>query len=141
MIKKSQNIDLNKVISFCKKDKTILAAYLFGSYAKNKSKPTSDLDLALLTSDARGKRKKFEKRMRFNGELSRLLKKEVDLIFLEESSDLLGYEIIKTGKLIYEANKAKHRYLAAKIVLKYLDFQYIQKIMEQGMIRSIKRGR
>jgi len=138
-MKKNPNLD--ELTRFLKKEKAVLAAYLFGSYAKNRPKPSSDLDLAFLTTYPKSTKKRFEQRMRLSGELSHVLGRNVDLIFLEESSDLLGYEVLKTGKLVYESNKDKHREAVAKIVMKYLDFQYIQKIMEQGLVRAIKQGR
>ena len=118
-----------------------LAAYVFGSYAKERPKISSDLDLALLTAYPKNPLERFKKRCRLAGELCLITGKEVDLIFLEEGRELVKYEIIKTGKLIYEANPQKNKEFVGQTIIKYLDFQYIERIMQSGMVRAIKEGR
>ena len=88
-IKKEVNNIFSKYkINFC---------YLFGSYAKNKAKPSSDVDL-LIDSDVTG--------LDFFGlveELRQKLHKRIDLLKLEQlgnNEDLLR-EIMKDGIRIY----------------------------------------
>ena len=86
--KEVNNIFSKYKINFC---------YLFGSYAKNKAKPSSDVDL-LIDSDVTG--------LDFFGlveELRQKLHKRIDLLKLEQlgnNEDLLR-EIMKDGIRIY----------------------------------------
>lgn len=135
-------LDVKKIVSYLKKQKFVVSAYLYGSYAKKKESASSDVDLALLTSLPKEPAiKKFENRMRLAGELSLVAGKEMDIVFLEEGGELLNYEIIKTGKLIYEKNPKKHRFFVAEAVIKYFDFLPLLKIMQTGLARAIKEGR
>lgn len=72
-------------------------AYLFGSYAKNKAKETSDVDL-LVSADVKG--------LKFYGLVEKIkntLQKKVDVLDinqLKENMDLLN-EILRDGIKIY----------------------------------------
>jgi predicted nucleotidyltransferase len=55
--KKHSLADLNEltraIVSVCENEPAIAAAYLFGSYAKGRQKPDSDIDVAVLLDDAK----------------------------------------------------------------------------------------
>jgi len=75
----------------------VKSCYLFGSYAKNKAKENSDIDL-LIDSDITG--------LDYYGlieELRETLHKKIDLLTLKSISDnsTLLYEILKDGIKIY----------------------------------------
>ena len=78
------------------KNYNIEYAYLFGSYAKNKAKENSDVDL-MINSDISG--------LKFYGlveELRQKLKKKVDLIRLQDLNNLtIIDEILRDGVKIY----------------------------------------
>jgi predicted nucleotidyltransferase len=48
---KKFNVIIEKVVSLCKAEPAITAAYIFGSYAKGKGKKSSDVDVVLLLSE------------------------------------------------------------------------------------------
>lgn len=71
--------------------------YLFGSYAKSKAKPTSDVDL-LISSNVKG--------LKFYGmveEIRSVLHKKVDILDIAQLKDNLELtqEILKDGIKIY----------------------------------------
>lgn len=78
------------------KNYNIEYAYLFGSYAKNKAKENSDVDI-MINSDISG--------LKFYGlveELRQKLKKKVDLIRLQDLNNLtIIDEILRDGVKIY----------------------------------------
>ena len=78
-------------------------AYLFGSYAKNKAKEKSDIDI-LVSSETKGL--KF---IQLQNDLINALKKEVDLIRssdLKDNEEFLN-EILETGEKIYGKNQRR----------------------------------
>ena len=88
---------IQTIVSEVLKNYDVKSCYLFGSYAKGKEKPTSDVDL-LIDSDITG--------LDYYGlidELRERLHKKVDLLLLrsiQENATML-YEILKDGIKIY----------------------------------------
>jgi predicted nucleotidyltransferase len=50
-MQKKFSIIKKKVVSLCKAEPAIAAAYIFGSYAQGKGKKSSDVDVALLLNE------------------------------------------------------------------------------------------
>lgn len=73
-------------------------AYLFGSYAKNKAKEKSDIDI-LISSELKGL--KF---IQLQSDLINIINKEVDLIRINDlkNNEKFLNEILKTGINIYK---------------------------------------
>lgn len=132
--------DFLKVLpEYCSGNKKIIAAYLFGSYAAGKATPFSDVDIALLTPPAENRMEVFHARLRYHTELSDLMKKNVDIVLLREAGEMLSYQILKFGRLVFEKDRDSHREFVAKRVIQCLDFQYYERIMQQGMINAMQR--
>lgn len=75
-------------------------ALVFGSYAKEKVLPISDLDVAIHTS----KELEFLEIGNLISEMEKITKKEVDLVILNgiyQKNPLLAYNIISEGILIF----------------------------------------
>jgi predicted nucleotidyltransferase len=72
---------------------------LFGSQATGKTHPNSDVDLAVWPGDALP----TATRLRWLRELLDLLDKEVSLVIVSPDLDpVLGFEIVRDGRLIFE---------------------------------------
>jgi len=94
---------LRKLIEFLEKELAPERVILFGSRAKNKAHPYSDIDLAIFATkplDLRGKRKLKEE----VEELSYPFK--VDLVFMDEVSEEFKRVIYETGRVVYEKDRA-----------------------------------
>ena len=101
MVTKIYSIDEIKEILFEILSKTeVEKAILFGSYAKKKPTPNSDIDI-LLDSNGKVKGLKFYSIM---GQIKEKLKKEVDVIEKSEinKNSKIEEEIEKTGVIVYE---------------------------------------
>jgi len=102
----------------------VLFGYLFGSYAINKQTKTSDIDLALYLCNTN-----FDTKLQINYELSKLLKKDVDLVVLNDIKNIYLMEnILKDGIVIKDHNKRfdfevmkHHDILDYKAFRKYID--------------------
>ena len=89
---------LNKLRRFFK-DKPVIKAYLFGSYARNEQDNKSDIDILVELDHSIPVGIKFYS---MQVELEELLRTKVDLISANEISELIQPYIEKDKKLIYE---------------------------------------
>lgn len=121
--------------------KDIIAAYLFGSAVTGKDVASSDVDIALLTKPYKDSMESYRSRVSLQTEIARLIGKDVDLVFLQEAGELLAFEILKTGKVIFERDKQAHRSFRALRLIQSLDFLFLEKQMQRGMIAAMKRGK
>jgi len=102
----------------------VLFGYLFGSYATNEQTKKSDVDVALYLKNV-----DFDTRLQINYELSKLLKKDVDLIILNDIKNIYLIEnIMKNGIIIKDHKKRvdfeiikHHDILDYKVFRKYID--------------------
>jgi len=98
---------LAKLIELLKKELDPEKIILFGSRAKGKSAPYSDIDLAIAGSTRpplRSLRKLKEKIEVISWPFF------VDLIFLEEVDEEFKELVIKTGRIVYEKNRSASKY-------------------------------
>ncbi|MCD6489457.1 MAG: nucleotidyltransferase domain-containing protein [Thermodesulfobacterium sp.] len=94
---------LAKLVKFLKEELDPEKIILFGSRAKGKSAPYSDIDLAI-----EGSAKPLLKSLRKLKEKIEVISWPffVDLIFLEEVDEEFKNLIIKTGRIVYEKNRS-----------------------------------
>ena len=106
-----------------KKDE-ILFGYLFGSYATNQQTKKSDIDLALYLQNV-----DLDTRLQISYELSKFLKKDVDIVVLNDIKNVYLLEnILKDGIIIKDHEKRidfevikYHDILDYKAFRKYID--------------------
>ena len=110
-----------QVIRYCSKEKEIIAAYLFGSFSKGRSKSSSDVDIALLVRSM----PEGEDRLNIASELSDLLNANVDLIFLHIAGEELKHQVMKHGELLYEEDRIERIRYEVNSMKFYEDFLYL----------------
>jgi len=130
-----------KLIDYLSTKKEIQAAYLYGSMAKGDVWNESDIDIAILTSPLKTRKESFHLRLTYIKELQDLLAKEVDVVLLRKCGELLSEEIIRRGKLILEADKNAHREFLAHRIIQCVDFKFLEKKAQKGMLQAIKEGK
>lgn len=113
----------------------IKAIYLFGSADSKYERLDSDIDLAILPD------KKLDSVVRWelSGELARLLKRDVDLIDLSQTSTVLQFQIINAGKCIYCRDKKGCEAFASAVYAMYIRFnderrEVLDEIKKRGKI-------
>jgi predicted nucleotidyltransferase len=97
----------------------IIFAYIFGSYAKGNVKEDSDIDIAIYLKDSIGTYAYLDMKM----ELSEALKREVDLVILNDSTSLLKYEIYKKNILLFTHDESIENRYKVKILFEYDDMK------------------
>jgi predicted nucleotidyltransferase len=117
----------------------IVAAYQFGSTIRGQEGPLSDLDIAILVDEKRAPSDlellRIELLLAY--ELQRQLTfSEVDLITLNRQRLPLQYAVLRTGRLIYEADPLYRIRFVQKVIQAYLDFQPTLELIGQFHTRG-----
>ncbi len=100
----------------------------------------SDVDIALLTAPYKDSVQSQRAKVRYQTEISGLIRREVDLVFLQEAGELLSFQILSRGQVIVETDKGIHRSFRAFRLIKCIDFQFLEGRMKRGMIAAMKGG-
>jgi len=85
--------------AFFDREREVLVAYLFGSYARSNQTIKSDVDIAILLSTL--PHEILEYYLHLVNELSRVSNGEIDLIILNTAPPLLKHQVIKHGIVIH----------------------------------------
>lgn len=90
--------------------------YIFGSTVKGRGREESDIDIAILRD------KKIDEYELFilSQKLADILKREVDLIDLNNASTVFKIQIMKTGKLIYNSDNLNKMYFQMRTMKDYV---------------------
>jgi len=115
--------------------------YLFGSYVRKDVTPLSDVDIAVYLSSRVSRDKYFDLRLRLYGEAMRLLRtEEVDVVLLNQAGIQFAYEIILTGKILYERDQMNRITFETRTIDRYLDFKPVLLIQQEYFLQQIRRG-
>ena len=91
-----------KITEFLKKKiPGLLGIYIFGSFADDRLKPESDIDIAFLTWEKISAVEKWK----IQEELASLLDIDIDLVDLKDASVVLRAEVVENGTRIYTENE------------------------------------
>jgi len=108
-----------KVKNYFKGKKEVTAAYLYGSYAKGTEKKDSDIDLALLFSKNQEDHLSF--RIKYQEELSGILKNEVEIQDLNITSINFAKRVLDEGILIIDNNSSERVVFEVNLFNNYFD--------------------
>lgn len=131
-------------------ERGVVLAYIFGSFVKENISNLSDIDIAILFSDDIPKEKYFDLKLEISYLLLkalRELKREIDLVVLNEASLTLKYQVIKYGVVIYKKDEKARVNFELETIKNYLDtkpirdesFRYLVKRIEDGKIGYVYR--
>ena len=116
----------------------IIAVYLFGSHAHDKGLPTSDVDIAVLFAEkdmGASKTRSFK----YMQELSRMLRKDIHLIVMNDTGEELLRQIFSKGKCVQLNNRQALSYYRSSAFVRIADFGFYRKAFQAGLIRRLKR--
>lgn len=118
------------------KEREIVAGYLFGSYASNRQRLTSDLDLGFICYA-----KKDINVLSFSLVVGKLfLPLETDVVVSDLTDSPLILSQMMSGRLIYQKNLEHRITLEGRIVKLYEDYLHLQNIKNIYLNQSFTKG-
>ena len=130
VLESSQIVKSLKIFFNMKRD--ILLAFLFGSFASKRIRRSSDVDIGILF-------KTVPDMDAINGvaeELSLILRREIDLVILNQASPVLKMQILKNGILLYASKRKRFYQFFTDTVNQYDDLKQIRKICEENILKG-----
>ena len=136
-------MEMGKKLKRCfqKNHKNINLAYLFGSYAKGRITPLSDVDVAVLLNDRIDPKVYFDIQTDLSDQLSSYLKKEVEVVILNRADPRLSYQVIKYGEIVFEKNLNSKADFERKALNIYFDLKPMFDFYEKKLLERIKEGK
>jgi predicted nucleotidyltransferase len=121
----------------------IQAAYIFGSMATGRSRPDSDVDVAVLLARRPGPARMLKDRLKLIADLgSALHRSDVDVVVLNDAPPLLAHRILSRGILVFERSASARVRFQVRTASRYLDLipmfethiRYLRKKVREGRV-------
>lgn len=111
---------IEQIKEYLHNNKTVFFGYLFGSFANDTYNSRSDVDIALYMTDL-----SFDNKLQINYELSKLLRKDVDLVVLNEVKNIYLLEDILSHSVVVKENNRRLDFELVKEhdILDYKEFK------------------
>lgn len=116
----------------------VLAAYLFGSLARDQAHPSSDVDIAVLFELGLDAVSSLESQMQFEQDLESYTGRPVQVTILNHSTLLLAYQVLRDGILLYERDQSERISFQVYTLKLYFDLQPRLESLNQAAIKRIK---
>ncbi|GKW23593.1 nucleotidyltransferase domain-containing protein [Pectobacterium polonicum] len=110
----------DEIVSTLKKQiPDIRMVYLFGSQATGNARADSDIDIAIMATRTLAPVERWE----LSNQLAKAMGRDVDLVDLLQASTVLKMEIVRNGKLLYDAETAAGEFEMITLSM----YQHLQK--------------
>ncbi|MGA8163463.1 MAG: nucleotidyltransferase domain-containing protein [Waddliaceae bacterium] len=129
----------DEVIGFFSKRDEVVFLSLFGSRANGKSRQESDVDIAVLFNPDRipGPMEMIEMRE----DLSDRLRRDVDLVCLNTSSPIIGFQVLNKGKALLVKNRKLYDCYVINLLTDYCDLKRLRRPIEDSILKRRYYGR
>ncbi len=111
----------------------IEVAWLFGSAVSDRLRADSDLDLALLCDYAAIPA--YDELAHIKGNLEDIAHRTVDLVLLNDTSPILAFQVIKTGRVLFCRKRIVQDRYVMKVLSEYADFKLMRQPLEANVIK------
>jgi len=132
--------DVARITQYFRDRAEVSALYLFGSFSRDRANAESDIDIAVLIDTSHLKRKSFEsiKKQYYTASPSFSLR-PVDIVILNTAPTFLKYQVLKTGKLLFDRKRKLRTKFTEEAIIEYLDFKPVQDIYLDAVSRRVRR--
>jgi hypothetical protein len=129
--------DLSRAADWLDRRFGLDALWLFGSEARGRAGPESDLDLAALFLRPPTSFERFEAAV----DLGALLGREVDLIDLDSASPILAMQVLRHGRLLVDRNRTRRAAFFSRALSLYEDLKIVRRGAERALLERVAGGR
>lgn len=124
--RKLEKIDIEDnipiLVEFFKSREEILAVYLYGSYGSEYQTNLSDVDIAVLVSDS--VRADLAYQLDLSAQMADIIREEdIDILILNTASIVMQFEVLSTGKMLFERDHELFCDFLERVLKEYGDFQ------------------
>lgn len=124
------------------KDYNIKLVYIFGSYSKGSNRINSDLDIAVYIEGETNYITKLDILYDLVGILNR---DDIDLVILNNVNEILKFQVIKYGKIIYMESLYTKVIFESNVMKEYMDKEHFRntqnKYSHDNFLKQIKKVR
>jgi len=103
---------IDKIIEPFKKDRDVISIYLFGSYARGREKPFSDIDICVIAAKGADR-----------DEILSHSSKKVDISIFHDLPLTMRFRVLKEGQLLFLRDELKMHRIIVATIKSYLDFK------------------
>ena len=128
-----------KIVNYFKDKNEVVAVYLFGSYARGKEKPFSDIDIGIIFKKSERK-KNLEEVDRYLPGLSRALRRDAHLVIMNSAGEELLKQVFMKGKCLLVRDAQLLARLKTIMFSRIAEFGYYRPMMQKGMVAKIMKG-
>jgi len=116
-------------------DHELVAAYLFGSFARGSARPDSDVDVAVLyTAQAAAAPRDYLQRL---ARLTQAAGRDVHLVELEGADSDLCRSIFERGRLLFDRSDGRLAALELRKLIDYADWEYGRRVIDSAIRRKL----
>jgi len=120
----------------------VVLAYLFGSQAEEKAGPISDVDIAVLLGPQVDREQWFQVQLDLIGELTSLFhRNDVDVVILNEATPVLAYEVVRSGRVLYEAEPGTRVDYEVTALRRYADTKPLRRLQDRRLLERVEEYR
>lgn len=129
-----ERLKINKIL----KNHPVIFAYIFGSRAKNKVGPMSDLDIAVYFKNQLSENEQTRLRYKIQSDIETALNmpEKIDIVPLNTAQPLLEREVVYNGQIIYNKNNAQRAHYEAGAIGRWLDWKWYDDQYDKSIIKS-----
>jgi hypothetical protein len=119
----------------------IQAAYIFGSVARGRARPDSDIDIAVLVGRRIPEARALSYRLKLTNELGVALgRNDVQLVVLNQAPPLLAQRVLSQGTLVFERSRAARVRFQVQTASRYADLVPTMEFYIRRLKKHVREG-
>jgi len=135
----AMEIDARTIQNYFRTQQGVQAVFLFGSFAKGKNRPESDVDIAVLLDPAIAPEDYLDRRLQLMGDLSSRLSREADVVILNEAGPVLTHQVLEQDRMLYETDHQKTTSFKARAMIQYVDWIPYKERLNKATLQHFRR--
>lgn len=119
----------------------VAAVYLFGSRASERYSPSSDVDVAIIFTEAVAPERRFKVRCVLSEQIARAAGVAAsDVVDLEAAPPLLAHEVLRNGRLLFSRDERRRVLIVARQIMRYIDTKPMRRVLDDATFRRLHEG-
>jgi len=131
--------DIERIVHYFTEKDEVVSLYLFGSSARGRKTKESDIDIAVLIDESGVKKTDLERfRKEYYEASPGFCLGPVDIVILNTAPPFLKYQVLKSGRILFDRERKLRVRFKEKAITEYLDYKPIQDIYLKAVARRFR---